>query len=88
MSRTPALPFTLNVYNSLSPTFSDFLVQTYPSFFDALFIKYQMIYGFNPHYILKKKFYPEKNFPTSPTTHCTSCSIAHDIQGKYSYLPL
>ena len=78
---TPPLPFTLNVYNSLSPAFSDFLVQAYPSFFDALFIKYQMIYGFNPHYILKKKFHPEKECQTSPTAHCTSRSIAVDIQG-------
>lgn len=86
MSHVPPLPFTVNVFNSLNPDFSNFLVETYPNFFDSLFEKYQIIYGFNPHYILKKHFETHKDHEehkeVSSQVERPLCKISQDIQGK------
>lgn len=87
MSELQPVPFTSIVYNSLSPDFSNFLVHTYPSFFAALFEKYQTIYGFDPIYILKKQFYHKKknldpNSSASPFKK-SQCKMSQDIHGIF-----
>jgi len=91
-SHTPPFPFTVNVYNSLNPDFSNFLVETYPDFFNNLFEKYQIIYGFNPHYIIKKHFlikdhedHKEEDSPNK--IERIPCKISQDIQGKSKFHP-
>lgn len=90
MSHIHPFPFTLNVYNILSPEFSNFLVNTYPAFFADLFEKYLMLYGQNPHYLFvnhcfQKKQRSESPSPIKPLTKNdeNNCQTSKDIQGKF-----
>ena len=84
MSNIQPLPFTLNLYNSYPPDFSDFLVHTYRAFFNVLFEKYQIIYGFNPEYLIKKhKIVEKNNAPQNMPWH--PCIVSQDILGIYRY---